>query len=166
MNRNYTAEEYLRAIRNIRENIADIAITTDLMVGFPGETEEHFRQSLQLAREAGFAKIHVFNFSARPGTPAARMAGQISSESRSRRSREALELNEILMHEYRERFLKRRLEVLVEEKKGEHLVGLTDNYLRVAFPSRQELIGELVGVELLEMGGNLIFGKVTQRVGC
>lgn len=167
MNRNYSAKEYLEAIRNIRVRVADIAVTTDLIVGFPGETEEDFRQSLRVCREAGFAKIHVFNFSARPGTPAATMERQISAGTRRRRSEEARALNEILARNYGERFLKKRLGVLLEERKGDLLTGTTDNYLRAAISGPEDLLGELVEVELLEFRGNSYLGRATQTIsGC
>lgn len=163
MNRNYTAEEYLAVIRNIRKQIPDIAITTDVMVGFPGESEEQFGQSLKLAENIGFAKIHVFNFSARPSTPAAGMNAQIPAGIRSRRSKAMLELNRLLMQQYRQRFLGRILDVLVESKKGEYVVGLSDNYLRVGFFGSQDLIGRLVEVELSEIGEDLILGRAISK---
>jgi threonylcarbamoyladenosine tRNA methylthiotransferase MtaB len=114
-----------------RELVPGIAISTDIITGFPGESDADFEQTYQLAAELQFAKAHVFRFSPRQGTPAARMRGQIKDEVKKVRSERLLALNDHDARRFRERFLGETVEVLVEARKHGRWEGLTDNYLRV-----------------------------------
>lgn len=135
MRRRYTAREYRGAVERIRAAVPDVAITTDVIVGFPGETETEFAETLRLCEEAGFARLHVFPFSPRRGTLAAKMPGQVPNEVKRRRVGEAIALGERL----RERFVRanagRRRPVLWEElrktPRGPRWHGYTDNYISV-----------------------------------
>lgn len=143
MGRRYTTAEFERLARAARAASADLALTTDVIVGFPGETEEEFAESLAFVRSVGPARAHVFPFSARPGTPAAGMAGQVPPAVKEERAaamrRAAAECREA----FEARFVGRRMEVLWEAARqragGRVWSGLTGNYLRVYAASEEEL---------------------------
>lgn len=130
MNRRYTAAEYLEKIEAIRTRVPDCAITTDIIVGFPGESEEDFTFSLKLAEQAAFSQIHVFKYSRRTGTKAAEMSNQIDAETSSRRSKELRELGAQLSRAYAKRFAGRSLEIVIESKDESKVRGISEYYLR------------------------------------
>ena len=148
MGRRYTTEEYWQKVNLAREFIPDLAITTDIMVGFPGETEEEFRQSYEFCRQIGFARIHVFPFSERPGTPAARLPNKVPEPVKRQRRDEMLKLAKLSAQEFRRRFLGRKLEVLWEGQKNGLWFGYTDNYLRVFTQSDHDLRNLLLPTRL------------------
>ncbi len=131
MARRYTSERYHTIITTAQRLIPGVAISTDIITGFPGETDEDFELTYQLAQELHFAKAHVFRFSARQGTPAARMRGQIKDEIKKARSQRLLTLNDEHGRLFREQFLGKTVSVLVEQSKHGYWEGLTDNYIRV-----------------------------------
>ncbi len=131
MARRYTSARYADIIRAAKQLIPAIAISTDIIVGFPGESEEDVAQTYQLAHELAFAKAHVFRFSPRQGTAAARMRGQIQDSVKKERSEQLLALNELHGRQFREQFLGQNVDVLVEHPRNGRWEGLTDNYLRV-----------------------------------
>lgn len=131
MARRYTTERYRTIVTTMKERIPGVAISTDIITGFPGETDDDFEQTYQLARELEFAKTHVFRFSPRQGTAAARMRGQIKDEVKKARSQRLLDLNEEHSRIFREQFLGTTVDVLIEQQKHGYWEGLTDNYLRV-----------------------------------
>ncbi len=131
MARRYTTERYRAILETARRLIPDIAITTDIIAGFPGETDEDADLSVRFAEEMRFAKAHVFRFSARQGTAAARMKHQIPDQVKKARSERLLALNAAHGRAFRERFIGRVMDVLWEEPRPTGWEGLTDNYLRV-----------------------------------
>jgi threonylcarbamoyladenosine tRNA methylthiotransferase MtaB len=131
MARRYNSERYRTIVTTARQRVPGIAISTDIITGFPGESDEDFERTYKLASELHFAKAHVFRFSPRQGTPAARMRGQIKDEVKRARSERLLALNEQEMRRFREQFLGETVEVLIETRKHGRWEGLTDNYLRV-----------------------------------
>jgi threonylcarbamoyladenosine tRNA methylthiotransferase MtaB len=131
MARRYNSARYREIVLNAKRLVPGMAISTDIITGFPGETDEDFEQTYQLACELEFAKTHVFRFSPRQGTAAARMRGQIKDELKKARSQRLLTLNEEHSRLFRQQFLGQTVAVLIEQKKHEHWEGLTDNYLRV-----------------------------------
>lgn len=131
MARRYNTARYREIITTARRLIPGVAISTDIITGFPGESDEDFEQTYQLASELHFAKAHVFRFSPRQGTPAARMKGQIKDEIKKARSERLLALNETDARDFRQQFLDETVEVLIEGSKHGRWEGLTDNYLRV-----------------------------------
>ncbi len=131
MARRYLSGRYREIIQAAREVMPEMALTTDIITGFPGETEEDVEQSYRFAEEMRFAKAHVFRFSARQGTAAARMRNQISDKEKKARSERFLALNAAHGRAFREQFLGRMVEVLWEEPRPSGWEGLTDNYLRV-----------------------------------
>ena len=130
MARRYTSARYRAIIEAARQVMPEMALTTDIITGFPGETEEDVEQSYRFAEEMRFAKAHVFRFSARQGTAAARMRNQISDKEKKARSERFLALNAEHGRAFRERFLGQVVEVLWEEPRPTGWEGLTDNYLR------------------------------------
>ncbi|MDH7490595.1 MAG: tRNA (N(6)-L-threonylcarbamoyladenosine(37)-C(2))-methylthiotransferase MtaB [Anaerolineae bacterium] len=132
MNRPCSAGDFLRLVETIRHSLPDAAITTDIIVGFPGETEADHRATLALAERAGFARAHVFPFSPRPGTPAASMSDAVPRDEVLRRAAELRALGARLAAVYAQRFVGRTMDVLWEQSpRGGIWTGLTVNYLRV-----------------------------------
>ncbi len=152
MNRHYTAAEYTVLAGKLRERFADCTITTDIMVGFPGESEEDFAQSMAFARQIGFEKMHVFPYSVREGTRAASMPGQIPKAVKAARAKEM----GALAQEMREQFFRAQIgkeyEVLFETKKGAYNTGHTKNYLPVKVATEENLQDSIRTVRITAAG--------------
>lgn len=148
MNRHYTREEYLQKCRLIYEYFPDAAITTDIIVGFAGETEEDFLQSLSIISEAHMARVHAFAYSPREGTKAFGMT-DVAPDSKSRRLHELLKVAEEARVCYTQKFLGHTLSFLAEEQEGEFAVGYTGNYIKVYLP-KQIALDTLYTVRLTE----------------
>ena len=146
MGRRYDTAQYLAAVEEIRRRFPLAAITTDLMVGFPGETEGDFLESVMFAKRVGFAKIHVFPYSRRPGTVAAEMPGQLSSEEKKRRARELIAVGEELRSAFLRGMVGATQEVLFEEGGPDGQVGYTANYTPVAVAEMEPLQGRILPV--------------------
>ncbi|HTI13536.1 MAG TPA: tRNA (N(6)-L-threonylcarbamoyladenosine(37)-C(2))-methylthiotransferase MtaB [Dictyobacter sp.] len=131
MARRYKSARYREIIQTAKQLIPGVAISTDIITGFPGETDEDFELTYQLAKELEFAKTHVFRFSARQGTAAARMRAHVKEDIKKARSQRLLDLNEEHSRLFREQFLGETIDVLIEQNKHGIWEGLTDNYLRV-----------------------------------
>ena len=131
MARRYTSSRYQTIVTEAKRLVPGMAISTDIITGFPGETDEDFEQTFQLAQTLEFAKSHVFRFSPRQGTAAARMKGQIQDPIKKARSERLLALNELHSQQFRQQFLGETVEVLIEHPRHDTWEGLTDNYLRV-----------------------------------
>ncbi len=131
MARRYTSSRYHTIITTAKQLIPGVAISTDIITGFPGESDDDFEQTYQLATTLQFAKAHIFRYSPRQGTAAARMKGQIKEEIKKARSARLLALNEEHSRLFRQQFSGLTTQVLIEDFKHEHWEGLTDNYLRV-----------------------------------
>lgn len=140
MKRRYTVADYERAVAMAREAIPDVAITTDIMVGFPGESDDEFEESYRFCQRMGFANIHVFPFSERPGTLAAAMLEKVGDRVKRERSERMLKLARESSLRFRQKFLGRTMMVLWEQRVEGEWVGLTDNYIRV-FASSDEALG-------------------------
>ena len=137
MGRPITSEEFVRLVRAARAAVPDLAVTTDVMVGFPGEDEVAFRESYAFVEQVGFAKLHVFPYSARPGTPATKLPHQVLREVRDERARQMRALGAKQRLGFKRRFLGRALEVLWERRRRDgRWTGWTDNYIRVVTPEK------------------------------
>lgn len=162
MNRVYSTSDYAKLSGVIRELMPEIAITTDVMVGFPGETEAEFANTLRFIEQMNFSDLHVFKYSPRKGTPAADFVDQIPPEIKEARSKELISLGRRLSAKYAEKFIGRKLQVLVEQTRHfndqEYWEGHTDNYLTVAFPSELDLKGKLIDVRLDKYQDGIIIG--------
>ncbi|MFW6381660.1 MAG: tRNA (N(6)-L-threonylcarbamoyladenosine(37)-C(2))-methylthiotransferase MtaB [Bacillota bacterium] len=166
MNRPYMADDFASVVEILRGKIPGIALTTDVMVGFPGETEGDFRKTRSFIQDIGFSRLHVFSYSPRPGTPAADMDNQIPGTIKNRRSWKLRELNRQLQLEYQRQFLGEQKTIIVEDTRDHQtglLVGLTDNYLRVLAEGPDKYQEQMVGVKLLESRDpEHIFGKIIE----
>ena len=129
MNRRYTIEEFRNIVNLLRKNYEDVNLTTDIIVGFPGETDEEFDKTYEFLKEIKFYKMHVFKYSQRKGTKAAVMSGQIDGNKKEERSRKLIELSNINEKEYNEQYIGKEVEILWEEKKEEFYRGHTKNYI-------------------------------------
>ncbi|MCR4991250.1 MAG: tRNA (N(6)-L-threonylcarbamoyladenosine(37)-C(2))-methylthiotransferase MtaB [Lachnospiraceae bacterium] len=151
MNRRYTAKEYEEAIGRLRSHFDDPAVTTDVIAGFPGETNEEFEATKEFVRKIGFFELHVFKYSKRKNTVAATMKGQVSEPVKATRSAKLIELGEELSREFCKRYKGREVEVLFEEEKDGFYQGHTREYLVVKKASSEDLSGK---VETLSFDGN------------
>jgi threonylcarbamoyladenosine tRNA methylthiotransferase MtaB len=164
MKRSYSLDQYQRTVKLIKDMIPDAAITTDIMVGFPGESDEEFEQSYSLCQQAGFANIHVFPYSPRPETAAATMPQQIKDKVKQERNRRMLELARSSRRKFCEQFLGQTMPLLWEKETSpgsEIYSGLTGNYIRVLAHSEKTLDNEITSVKLVgfhnpEMRGELV----------
>ena len=140
MRRPYRRADYERAVERIRAVLPDAAITTDVMVGFPGETEGHFKNTLALVEAVGFSRLHIFPFSPRPGTPASMLPDSVPKAEKRRRFEELKRLGERLASRFRARFVGRKVLALAEERLPDgRLAGTTVHYLPVAFEAHPDL---------------------------
>jgi len=131
MKRKYDTARYYESVRLLGLYFPDCAVTTDMIVAFPGETEEEFQQSLEFIRKCAFADMHIFPYSRRPGTPADKMPGQHNNTTKEARSRAAIAVAEQMSRSYRENLIGKQLEVLFEEQVGEYFTGHAPNYVKV-----------------------------------
>jgi threonylcarbamoyladenosine tRNA methylthiotransferase MtaB len=160
MNRHYTTGQYADIVDLLRRRLPESAVTTDVIAGFPGETEAEFEESFNFCRSLQFARLHIFPFSARKGTLAAGMPGLIDPIVKKERSRKMLELAESSRLEFNRRYIGRTMGVLFEQSTGGLWTGLTDNYLRVNVISKDDLTNRLILVKLLELHGDALSGEV------
>ncbi|MDQ3877030.1 MAG: tRNA (N(6)-L-threonylcarbamoyladenosine(37)-C(2))-methylthiotransferase MtaB [Actinomycetota bacterium] len=161
MNRPYDIEGYLDAVRRAREALPGVALATDIIVGFPGETEEAFENTMAVVREVRFSKLHVFRYSPREGTPAAAMADEVPPAVKKDRSKRLIDLGNSIRQRWLSQHLGRSLEVLVEDERviedASICSGQTDDYVRVWFEGAG-LLGKLVVVEGHEIRSDGIRG--------
>lgn len=150
MKRKYDTARYYQSVELLRKFFPECAVTTDMIVAFPGETEEEFAESLAFIRKCAFADMHIFPYSRRPGTPADKMPGQHNNATKEARSRAAIALAEEMSRAYREGFIGRTLEVLFEEREGEFYTGHAPNYIKV-YARGENLHNEIRTVTVLEV---------------
>ncbi len=150
MGRKYNVNDFINKVNRIRDARPDIAITTDVIVGFPGESEEEFMETVNFIKIVNFAELHVFPFSAREGTKAYSMPNQISPEVKNKRVQILLELSEKLKAEYRSKFVGKELEVIVEEKNKMNglMVGHSSNYLLLEDELSTNSVGKIVKIKV------------------
>ena len=129
MNRRYTREEFIEMVNNIKKLRPGISLSTDIIVGFPGETDEDFNDTLELSKKVGFSKIHVFPYSDRTGTVASRMKNKVDGNIKKQRVHKLMELSNELERQYFEENLNKEVEVLIEEEKEGNFYGFTSNYI-------------------------------------
>ena len=161
MNRHYDRAKYLDTVRKLREAIPDISFTTDIIVGFPGETEEDFEDTLSLVREVGFDSAFTFIYSKRKGTPAAEMENQVPEEVVKKRFKRLLDVVKVTAEERCARFTGRVMDVLVEEENREPglVTGRIEHNIVVHLPGDASMIGKIIPVRLKECRGFYYFGE-------
>ncbi len=148
MNRKYTTAKYLEKINKIREYLPNIAFTTDVIVGFPGESEEEFAATYDFIKTVNFSQLHVFPYSPRKNTPAAKMKDQINDQVKHQRVEKLLELSKQLNKDFAVQQIGKTLKVLFEKQNGDYLIGHASDYLQVKVKTDQNLIGEIVNVKI------------------
>ncbi|MBL7125375.1 MAG: tRNA (N(6)-L-threonylcarbamoyladenosine(37)-C(2))-methylthiotransferase MtaB [Dehalococcoidales bacterium] len=159
MNRRYTVGDYQQAVALIRGMVPEVAITTDIIVGFPGETEKEFEQSYNFCRQMEFARIHVFPYSPRQETQAAQMPNQVEDDVKRERSQRMLALAEESAQNFRQQFLGKTMPVLWEKQSEDGIwSGLTDNYIKVYTRSNKDLTNKLQPVKLVEVNSGGVWG--------
>ena len=131
MNRRYNTAQFTEIVEKLRKTYADVILTTDIIVGFPGETDEEFETTYEFLKKIQFYKMHVFKYSVRTGTKAAKMDGQIPNDVKETRSKRLIELSDRNQKTINDGYVGKKVKVLVEEKEGEYYKGHTDNYLMV-----------------------------------
>jgi len=166
MRRKYTTAEFARKLEAIRKALPNAGITTDVIVGFPGETDEMFRTGYKFMEEMQFSEMHVFPYSQRTGTPAARMTDQVDEEVKNARVHELIDLSEKMQLAYAKRFVGDVLEVIPERtdksSAAGELMGYSDNYLHVVLSGSEDLIGKVCRVKLTEAGVNVCRGELVE----
>ncbi len=164
MNRRYTAKEYEDAVNRIRENLKDASITTDVIVGFPGETDEEFNETYEYLKGIKLTKTHIFKFSPRKGTKAADMSNQVDGNVKEQRSKALIDLNEKNEGDFSKSLVGRELDVLIEQEvsnKAGVFEGYTRNYVKVeVFIGNENVIGKIVPCKIVEACGNYVVGKI------
>lgn len=163
MRRQYTTDGYARLVEKLRLAFPGVAVTTDVMVGFPGEADADFEDSLQFVEEMGFSQLHVFRYSPRQGTAAAEYPDQTAPHVSAERSKAMIALGKRLRNEFRRRMLSETMDVLVEDsREGENrqLAGFTGNYLRVLLDCPKSAINQILPVKLLALDGDFIQGEL------
>ncbi len=144
MNRRYSIKQFEQIVQNLRKTYKDVILTTDIIVGFPGETEEEFAETYAFLKKIKFYKMHVFKYSVRSGTKAALLENQVPNEKKEERSKKLIQLSEENQQWYHQKWMGKQVEVLVEEKEGQFYKGHTGNYLFVKWQGNQNGINEFV----------------------
>lgn len=139
MNRKYTTDQFRHVVELLRNAYPEVHLTTDIIVGFPGETEEEFNKTYEFLKEIKFYKMHVFKYSPRSGTVAAKMPNQIDGNIKEERSNKLIELSDENEKEYNQKYIGKEVEVLLEEREGEYLKGHTTNYMVVKMKTNENL---------------------------
>lgn len=162
MRRRYTTAQFEHLVENLRDRFTDdVGITTDIMVGFPGETDADFKDSLEFVGKIGFSQLHVFRYSPRKGTPAATYPDQVPPHVSAERSSTMIKLGNQLNKSFRKRMLGKQKNVLVEESREgpkNFLAGFTDNYLRVLLDAPDSTINQILQVKLTTLDDEFIYG--------
>ena len=150
MKRKYDTARYLESVHLLKQAFPGCAVTTDMIVAFPGETEEEFSQSLAFIQKCGFADMHIFPYSRRPGTPADKMPGQHSNAVKEARSKEAIRIAEEMSVNYRSALIGQTLDVLFEEPEGAYFTGHAPNYVKV-YVTGADLHNQIRNVAVTEL---------------
>ena len=160
MNRKYTSDEYRRAVKLLREYYPGCAITTDVIVGFPGESDADFKDSLEFVREMGFAKVHIFPYSKRKGTKAASMPCQIDKKTKQQREKQLCEVEKDCRLTFLESMVGTSQKVLVERCIDGICVGFSKNYITIKFEGDESLVNSIVDVKIVEIIDDCLMAKL------
>lgn len=157
MRRKYTSDFYYQKVEKIKKALPGLAITSDVIVGFPGETDEEFMETYNFIKKVGYSELHVFPYSQRTGTPAAKMKDQVDDKIKNDRVHQLIDLSNQLAKEYASDYENEVVEVIPEERSKDSdnpnmLVGYSDNYLKVRFAGSDDMIGKIVRVKITKAG--------------
>lgn len=160
MNRKYDKKYYLDKINKIREIRPDMAFTTDVIVGFPLESDRDFNETISFVKEVSFAGGHVFPYSRRNGTPAAKMTGQITKEEKHKRCKKLISVFDSLEESYYKKHIGCTLTIIAETYEDGFLTGHSDNYLKVRFNGSEDLLGKEIKVKINKYENKMLFGSM------
>ncbi len=160
MNRHYTTEEFSKKLDELKSKLPSLSVTTDVIVGFPGETKEEFETTYQWIQSMHFNQLHVFPYSPRQGTPAAKMKEQVDGQIKHERVKTLMALSTQLQSEFADTQIGKVLEVLIEERHGDYMVGHASNYLKVNVPLSESAIGHIYQVYIEARDGVELIGSV------
>lgn len=164
MNRKYTTAEFAGVVDTLRRYFPDCAITTDIMTGFAGETDEEFSETLEFTKRMRFADAHIFQYSPRRGTPAAKRAGQVAPEVKDARAKAVAEICDISRSEFLNRHIGRTMDVLFETRADDGMYeGKTANYINVHVKTDEELSGQFRRVRLEKADGGIMYGEIVSN---
>ena len=163
MNRKYNTDYFYNKIEKIRKIKKDISITTDLIVGFPNETEDDFNSTCEFLKKVNFSKIHVFPYSRRKGTPADLMENQVDEKIKKERVRKVLEISKELELNYMSKFINKELEVLIETCENNIITGHTTNYICVKANGDESMINTIQKVLIKEIDYPVVKGVITDN---
>ena len=167
MNRRYTIEEFYKCIDILRKGYNnDVALTTDIIVGFPGETDLEFKETYNNLKNINFSKMHVFKYSPRTGTKAATMKDQVDPKIKEERSKKVIELSNANEIEYIEKYIGKNVEVLFEKIDGNYIWGHTTNYIKVAVEKNKLLENKIYNVKINKRENNELVGTVIEKNRC
>ncbi|MCR1961702.1 tRNA (N(6)-L-threonylcarbamoyladenosine(37)-C(2))-methylthiotransferase MtaB [Thomasclavelia cocleata] len=155
MNRKYTTNQYLEKINKIRSYLPNIAFTTDVIVGFPGETDEEFDKTYDFIKKVNYSELHVFPYSPRKNTPAAKMPNQVNDHIKHDRANRLLALSNELNRDFALKQIGKSLKVLFEKRDGDYLIGHASDYLKVKVKTDRDMIGEIVDIRIDKYDGIL-----------
>ena len=160
MNRKYNTKQFEEAVDLIRKNYPNVLLTADVIVGFPGESEEEFKTTYKFLEKIKFYKIHVFKYSKRKGTKASTMPNQIIPEKKNERSNEIIELSNKIQKEYNQKYIGKNIEVLVEEKEEKYYKGHTSNYIMVYIETEKNIENKIIEVKITKIEQNKVIAKL------
>ena len=161
MNRKYTTKEYAKSVEDLRVLWPDVALTTDIIVGFPGESDEEFEETLEFVKRVQLAQIHIFPFSPREGTPAAKMKQQISPEVKEKREKQLAAVEKALREAFMKQAIGREMDVLFEKHHEGYVAGYTSNYLRVQVRGDKALENTIHTVKIEKLlDGHTLYGQL------
>ena len=150
MNRRYTTKQFEEIVEKLRKTYSDVMLTTDIIVGFPGETDEEFEKTYEFLKKIKFYKMHVFKYSIRTGTKAAKMENQVDNKTKEIRSKRLIKLSEENEKNFNDYYVGKQVEVLVEEEENGFLKGHSANYIMVKIKSDIDVVNEIVKVNVIE----------------
>lgn len=160
MNRKYTTKQFRDVVRRLRNLYDDVILTTDIIVGFPNESDEDFETTYKFLDEIKFYKMHVFKYSQRKGTVAEKMKNQVSAEIKDKRSKRLIQLSDKNESEYLKEYIGKVVKVLIEEKDGDYIKGHTENYIMVKTKSVEDLANEFVDVAVNNVEKDCLIGDM------
>lgn len=160
MNRHYTTSEFAFKLNLLKEKLPTLSVTTDVITGFPGESEDEFEKTYAWIKEMHFNQLHVFPYSKRKGTPAARMKDQVDGNIKHERVKKLMALSTQLQSEFASMQVGKILEVLIEERHGDYMVGHASNYLKVNVDLSDDSIGHIYKVKIISQQGLELIGSV------
>ena len=163
MNRKYDKEYFIDRINKLREIRPNISITTDVIVGFPGETDELFEETIDTIKKIKFSKIHVFPFSLRKGTKAETLPNHIDGTIKKKRVKELINLSKELEIEYASKFINNIKDIIPEIEKDGYLIGHTDNYLNVKVRACSNLINKMISVRIIRQEYPYLMGELIEK---